>query len=59
MVRVMGSNAISIPLDSLIFTVIAFADVFSWGMIWSIIWGDIVAKTAIGTVAALVRFREH
>ncbi len=54
-VRVIGSNAISIPLDSLIFTVIAFAGVFSWGMIWSIIWGDVVAKTVIGTVAAFFR----
>jgi uncharacterized PurR-regulated membrane protein YhhQ (DUF165 family) len=58
-VRVTGSNAVSIPLDSLIFTIIAFAGVFSWGMIWSIIWGDVVAKTAIGTVAALVRSREN
>lgn len=54
-VRVMGSNAVSIPLDTLIFTIVAFAGVFSWGMIWSIVWGDIVAKTAIGTLAAFVR----
>ncbi|MGH2548394.1 MAG: VUT family protein [Thermomicrobiales bacterium] len=54
-VRVMGSNAISIPLDTLIFTIVAFAGVFSWGMIWSIVWGDIVAKTAIGTAFAFLR----
>jgi len=54
-VRVMGSNAVSIPLDSLIFTTIAFAGAFSWPMIWSIIWGDIVAKTAIGTFVAFFR----
>jgi hypothetical protein len=54
-VRVIGSNAISIPLDTLIFTIVAFAGVFSWGMIWSIVWGDIVAKTAIGTAAAFIR----
>lgn len=54
-VRVIGSNAISIPLDTLIFTLVAFAGVFSWSMIWSIVWGDIVAKTAIGTLAASIR----
>jgi uncharacterized PurR-regulated membrane protein YhhQ (DUF165 family) len=58
-VRVVGSNSVSIPLDSLIFTIVAFAGIFSWGMIWSIIWGDIVAKTAIGTVAAFVRMRSN
>jgi uncharacterized PurR-regulated membrane protein YhhQ (DUF165 family) len=56
-VRVIGSNSVSIPLDSLIFTVVAFAGVFSWGMIWSIIWGDIVAKTVIGTAVAFFRTR--
>lgn len=57
-VRVIGSNSISIPLDTLIFTIVAFAGVFSWGMIWSIVWGDIVAKTAIGTGAAFIRSYE-
>lgn len=57
-VRVVGSNAISIPMDTLIFTIVAFAGVFSWGMIWSIVWGDIVAKTSIGTLAAFIRSYE-
>ena len=51
--RVAGSNAVSIPLDSIIFTVTAFAGVFSVGMIVEIVWGDIVAKAAVGTLAAL------
>ena len=53
--RVAGSNAISIPLDSIIFTVTAFAGVFSVWTIVEIIWGDIVAKAAVGTLAALWR----
>ena len=57
-VRVIGSNAVSIPLDTAIFTIIAFAGIFTWGMIGSILWGDIVAKMAIGTLAALVRVWE-
>lgn len=57
-VRVIGSNAVSVPLDSVIFTVVAFAGVFSWGMIWSIVWGDIVAKTVVATFAAFFRSRE-
>ncbi len=51
--RVAGSNAVSIPLDSIIFTVTAFAGVFAVGMIVEIVWGDIVAKAAVGTLAAL------
>lgn len=51
--RVAGSNAVSIPLDSLIFTVTAFAGVFSAMTIAEIVWGDIVAKAAVGTLAAL------
>ncbi|MBA3416047.1 MAG: VUT family protein, partial [Chloroflexia bacterium] len=53
--RVAGSNAVSIPLDSLIFTVTAFAGVFSAAMIVEIVWGDIVAKGAVGMLAALWR----
>lgn len=51
--RVAGSNAVSIPLDSIIFTVTAFAGVFSVWTIVEIAWGDIVAKAAVGTLAAL------
>jgi uncharacterized PurR-regulated membrane protein YhhQ (DUF165 family) len=51
--RVAGSNAVSIPLDSIIFTVTAFAGIFSVWTIAEIVWGDIVAKAAVGTLAAL------
>lgn len=51
--RVAGSNAVSIPLDSLIFTLVAFAGVFSIYTIAEIVWGDIVAKGVVGTIAAV------
>ena len=51
--RVTGSNLISIPLDSLLFNVIAFAGVFAPGMLTAIIFGEIVAKFATGALAAL------
>ena len=51
--RVAGSNAVSIPLDSLIFNAIAFAGVFAPLMLVQIIFGEIVVKTATGGLAAL------
>jgi uncharacterized PurR-regulated membrane protein YhhQ (DUF165 family) len=58
MQRVIGSNLISIPLDSLLFNVIAFAGVFAPGMLAAIIFGEIVAKFATGALAALWRSRD-
>ena len=56
--RVIGSNLISIPLDSLLFNVIAFAGVFAPKMLVAIIFGEIVAKFATGTLAALWRAQD-
>ena len=53
--RVIGSNLISIPLDSLLFNVIAFAGIFEPKMLVAIIFGEIVAKFTTGAVAALWR----
>ena len=53
--RVIGSNLISIPLDSLLFNVIAFAGVFEPKMLVAIIFGEIVAKFSTGALAALWR----
>jgi queuosine precursor transporter len=53
--RVMGSNLISIPLDSVLFNVIAFAGVFAPVMLVAIVFGEIVAKFATGALAALWR----
>ena len=50
--RVAISNAVSIPVDSIIFNVVAFAGVFSPAMLVSIIFGEIVFKAlASGGVA--------
>ena len=53
--RVLGSNMVSIPLDSTLFNVIAFAGVFEPGMITAVIFGEIVVKSATGALAALWR----
>ena len=53
--RVVGSNLISIPLDSVLFNVLAFAGVFQVPMLVAIIFGEIVTKFATGAVAALWR----
>lgn len=53
--RVAGSNAISIPLDSLLFNLIAFAGVFAPLMLAQIIFGEIVVKFTTGGLVALWR----
>jgi uncharacterized PurR-regulated membrane protein YhhQ (DUF165 family) len=53
--RVAGSNIISIPLDSLLFNLIAFLGVFEPAMLVAIIFGEIVTKFATGSLAALWR----
>ena len=50
-----GSNIISIPLDSLLFNLIAFAGVFAPMMLTAIIFGEIVTKFTTGALAALWR----
>lgn len=52
MKRVLGSNIISIPLDSILFNGIAFLGVFEPGMLVAITFGEIVAKFITGTLAA-------
>jgi hypothetical protein len=56
--RVLGSNLVSIPLDSILFNVIAFAGVFEPGMMVAIIFGEIVVKFTTGAVAALWRSQD-
>jgi uncharacterized PurR-regulated membrane protein YhhQ (DUF165 family) len=51
--RVLGSNLVSIPLDSLLFNIIAFGGVFAPKMLAAIIFGEIVVKFTTGAVAAL------
>ena len=58
MQRVIGSNLISIPLDSVLFNLIAFLGVFAPAMLTAIIFGEIVAKFTTGAIAALWRSRD-
>lgn len=53
--RVAGSNAVSIPLDTLLFTLVAFAGVLSTWEIISLLFGETLTKYAIGIVVALWR----
>ena len=53
--RVTRSNVISIPLDSFLFNLIAFAGVFVPIKLVAIIFGEIVAKFITGSLAALLR----
>jgi uncharacterized PurR-regulated membrane protein YhhQ (DUF165 family) len=53
--RVTGSNLVSIPLDSLLFNLIAFAGEFAPAMLAAIIFGEIVSKSVTGFFAALIR----
>lgn len=50
--RVATSNALSIPLDSVIFTGIAFAGTLSVAAMSEIVFADILAKTVVGLLAA-------
>ncbi len=55
LIRVAGSNAVSIPLDTLLFTLIAFAGVLSTTQIVSLLFGETITKYAIGILVALWR----
>lgn len=51
-VRVLSSNAVSIPLDSVIFTAVAFAGTLSVAVMAEIVFADVLAKTVVGLLAA-------
>jgi len=57
-VRVLSSNAVSVPLDSVLFTLLAFYGDMTWNMIFQIIFADIVVKYLIAALLA-VRGRSH
>jgi uncharacterized PurR-regulated membrane protein YhhQ (DUF165 family) len=54
-VRVAGSNAVSVPLDTLLFSLVAFAGVLSTWEMASLLFGETVTKYAIGILVALWR----
>ncbi|WP_008312513.1 VUT family protein [Leptolyngbya sp. PCC 6406] len=53
LVRVAGSNAVSVPLDTLLFSLVAFAGVLPTWEIVSLLFGETITKYAIGAIAAL------
>lgn len=55
--RVLTSNAVSIPLDSLFFNLVAFAGVFAPRELVAIIFGEILVKFLVGAVSAAWRGR--
>ncbi|MGB3654879.1 MAG: VUT family protein [Rivularia sp. (in: cyanobacteria)] len=56
--RVIRSNAVSIPLDTIIFNCIAFAGVFSQIELISIIFGETVIKVIISGIVAFWKVKE-
>lgn len=58
--RVLTSNAVSIPLDSIFFNLVAFLGVmgFDARMLVSLIFGEIVVKFLVGAVSAIWRGKE-
>ncbi len=57
--RVLASNAVSIPLDSLFFNLVAFAGVFETREMMAIIFGEILVKFLVGAVSATWRSRSR
>lgn len=57
--RVIRSNAVSIPLDTIIFNCIAFAGVFSRLELVSIIFGETVTKVLVSGIVAFWKVKEQ
>jgi len=57
--RVLSSNAVSIPLDSIFFNLVAFLGVFDARFLISLIVGEIVVKFAVGAVTAVWRSKHE
>jgi queuosine precursor transporter len=53
-VRVLRSNMVSVPMDSIIFNVVAFAGWFSPLLLVQIIFGEIVTKFTVSAIYALL-----
>jgi uncharacterized PurR-regulated membrane protein YhhQ (DUF165 family) len=59
MLKVASSNAVSIPIDTLIFNLIAFLGVFPPLQLLAIMWGEIVVKTLMGVLVGLMTARQR
>lgn len=55
--RVLASNAVSAPLDSIVFTLLAFygVDFFPQELLIPVIWGDTLVKYVIGALLAATK----
>lgn len=53
-VRVLSSNLVSVPMDSILFNVVAFAGIFEPMMLCQIIFGEVVIKYSISALYAAV-----
>lgn len=49
--RVLTSNAISIPIDSLIFVWVAFGGIFSAATVWELFWVNVLLKGAVTLIS--------
>lgn len=49
--RVLVSNAVSLPLDSIIFVWAAFGGVYASGVVWSIFWANVLLKGAVTLIS--------
>lgn len=49
--RVLSSNAVSLPVDSLIFAWLAFGGVYSNDVVWQIFWINVLVKGAVTLVS--------
>jgi uncharacterized integral membrane protein (TIGR00697 family) len=49
--RVLSSNAVSVPLDSLVFCWGAFGGVYENAVVWSIFWANVIVKGAVTLVS--------
>lgn len=54
-VRVAGSNFVSIPLDTAIFLLLAFAFALPWDVLLALFVGQTIFKYAVGFVTALFK----
>ncbi|MFH1408413.1 MAG: queuosine precursor transporter [Nanoarchaeota archaeon] len=49
--RVIVSNAISVPIDSFLFPIIAFLGILSWNVIWPMILAGLIVKAGMTAVS--------
>ncbi len=49
--RVLVSNAVSVPIDSLVFAWMAFGGVFDTGVVWSIVFANILVKGLVTLIS--------